>query len=201
MGLMIALLSAPSSAQWGPLHEVKNYEIAGIRTGMEVSEAIRNLKKFYSIDDESVELLRYQGTEENTGIENPIYLISYTTSEFELTVDIIPLISTDNESSLVVRSITLRMPSSADNKASLLASSIEKYGEPSAVSKFLSNNWSYYWCSEHAEGVYQCADNTPSLQLSHSFITLEDPEYALIWNAYLQQLAEETKEEKPKVRF
>ena len=141
----IAMFSASASHAERVNHDVTTFDIAGITLGMGSDEAIEKMTELTGVAFENMST-GYREPNPVTGNDEISYAIAET-DDFEISVSFTAAVPFNEETPLVVSSISFQMPQTPDNMASMRARAFEKYGSPTDGSTEDPDHFDLAWCT------------------------------------------------------
>ena len=157
-----------ASADWvGPMHDVKEFEISGVKLGMDATDTVNNLIRFY---DTSRESIGFSGRP-----EAPI-VISFKNDRQSFTARFNKFTAGKGQKQYIVQTIRLHQTKQDE---SMVPAAIEKYGQASHTHSALEKT-TYRWCTEKSTENRRkvCDEDSASLSLyDNQTLTLATGEY------------------------
>ena len=151
--------------------DVSNFDVAGVKTGMDYNEAVEAAAKYFKIDPCLIK--PGGGILVNT---NHSRSFSYEKDEAVLTVDLITRIPVDKKRPGVVYKVSFKMPQSRENAAAMKKAALTKYGEPSGEGMV----GAIMWCANPvfaANGKNVSCREQAALMLTFAYLELRDPSW------------------------
>jgi len=163
-----AAAAAPQSADAG------QFDIAGVRLGMDQAEAIAAITEKLQLDDSAIQLDPSAQVNPVTNTREP----KYFTAKAGLTSVIVhfePRVPYDKARPMVVGTVIYEQPWTAENVSAMEDAALAKYGQPSNGTAGVS----YQWCLEpHSNPGFGCSQyQGPILELAGTKLRLHDIRY------------------------
>ena len=171
-------------------YDVGNFDVAGIKLGMTMNEAVTAFTKKYNINKSLIKFNKPLNPDPITNDREPtsfIYLFDANGGNY-VAVDTESKIPPDKNNSKIVIKIVYATPSTKDNQKIMLDAAIEKYGSPSE----LQYNGTKKWCLElDPNRTDRCLNQSytkgPELSLDDRNLTLRDFSYFKTRDNYLEK--------------
>jgi len=151
------------SAYAGPRSvDVSDFDIAGVKTGMDYKEALAAAANHFQIAPSKIKKMPDR--------------LSYLKDGIQLNIDFVTRIPVDKEHPLVVRMVLYSIVSTDENIAAMKEAAVDKYGAPSGEGIQIM-----MWCAnpvtyENFEGVF-CPDQASLKMYPYGSLVLADPSW------------------------
>jgi hypothetical protein len=119
-----------------PTSDLTDFDISGVKLGMSVAETISALKTRFNVDDNEIEVMRYD--------PSTVYKVRYKQDDIDLAVTFSTFVSLDELVSSHVSKIIFR---SNDSRNSIIDEATHKIGKPSFEEK-AGTGTNYFWCTK-----------------------------------------------------
>lgn len=182
LALTAAIHSIQATAE--PLRPVdaEQFEVAGIRLGMSLSEAVTGVAQKLELGKRDIKLEPYPQANVVTNTKEPRYF-TVQKGNADVHVSFLPRIPYDKSRPMAVAAINYKQPATPQNMSAMRTAAIEKYGPPTDRDSS--------WCLHpHPNPGIACAraqDNGPTLLLVGTDLTLKDPRYFKALSDYIDR--------------
>lgn len=154
--------------------DAEQFDIAGVKLGMDPEAAVVAIAERLGIDKLSIEFDKFPQENRITNTKEPKYFTAKI-SGASVIVHFEPNVPYNPKNKMAVSMIIYEQPWTPDNVASMKQAAIEKYGQPSNGTIGVSS----HWCLQpHNNPGFGCSEfRGPKLVLSGTKLQLEDFRY------------------------
>lgn len=164
--------------------DVRNFDVAGVKTGMDYDQAIQAAANHFRVGTDQFEPDPFPHENIITKTVTPKYF-TYKRDGISLSVYFETRIPVDKEHPLAVSMIKYEIPWSPENKARMREAALAKYGQPSNGTISVTMDW----CESPNKNVgMACSDRKAVLQAGQVDVTLQDYAYTEARIKYIQSL-------------
>lgn len=170
---VIALASAQMLAASPRSVDVRQFDVAGVRTGMDLNEALAALKAHFKATPREVRIDPYPMVNIVTGTKLPGNIV-FQRAGTRVTVHFEGRVPVDPVRPLAVVMVTYEIPFTPANAESAASAALAKYGVQSNAPVRLPMTW----CAQPNNNPgMACDPSKPILDLSQTTIKLSDPSW------------------------
>lgn len=162
--------------------DAKSLDIAGVKTGMDLDEALKAVAAHFNVDANTLRRSAVTTNDSLTERRRPMFFW-YENHGEKLTVYLITRIPLDPVRPLAVWQVQYELPWTLDNKAAMEQAARAKYGTPSNDPARMS----LQWCDSPSRNIgVGCMSADAVLKLSDVNLTLFDRAWSTAFDQYLR---------------
>ncbi|MGV7210723.1 hypothetical protein ACLB1G_23060 [Oxalobacteraceae bacterium A2-2] len=163
-----------SAAETARSVDASSFDVAGVKLGMSLAEAVAAAASKLQIDKRAIEIDKFPQTNPVTQSKEPAYIIVKSGLAI-LSVHFLPRVPINRAAPMAVSHIIYEMPWTPDNVKAMQAAAIQKYGPTSNGSVGVT----YQWCARPSQNVGEGCHGFqgPTLSLSGNRLELTDPSF------------------------
>lgn len=156
-------ITTPSFAE-SVNHDASQFDVAGLKLGMGAKEAMAKVSEDFGVAPED---MRTSMAKENpvTGKDEITYFIAQT-DNFELHVSVTAAVPPNEETPMVVSSVTYSTQGTPQNQAMVRERALEKYGAPTRGKEDEPVHFPLAWCTIPADQPNASCEVVPGPYLS-----------------------------------